>query len=195
MYFIPAGLLVKHSPQVLDAAQIMLGKVPDLSRLTIYGFLKYNLLPVTIGNIIGGGFFVGAIYWFVYLRHIAAEPVRSLMTKGPAAVKPDASVSDAAEIMKQDGSASVLVGELGSSIGFVSETDIIQKVVAVGKNPALTKVSQIMSAPLISVDIKTPLYKIYRTMVDCKIRHLIITEKGQQVGFVSVKDLLKKSLT
>ena len=194
MYFVPVGLLVKHSPQVVDAAQIMLGKAPDLSHLTIYGFLKYNLLPVTIGNIIGGGFFVGAVYWFVYLRHTAAEPVRSLMTRGPAAVRPDASVAEAADIMKQRGFASVLVGELGSSVGFVSETDIVQKVVAAGKNPALIKVEQIMSAPLISVDIKTPVYKIYRTMVDRKIRHLIITEKGHQVGFVSVKDLLKRPL-
>lgn len=68
MYFIPAGLLVKHSPQVLAAAQAALGGAADLSGLTIYGFLIRNLLPVTVGNIIGGSLFVGAVYWLVYLR-------------------------------------------------------------------------------------------------------------------------------
>ena len=72
MYFIPAGLFLKRDPEVLAAAQSLLGKMPDLSRLTISGFLIRNLLPVTIGNIIGGSFFVGAIYWFVYLRRSAA---------------------------------------------------------------------------------------------------------------------------
>jgi formate/nitrite transporter len=61
MYFIPAGLVLKTDPAVVEAAA-------NLSRLTAAGFIQYNLIPVTIGNIIGGGFFVGAVYWFVYLR-------------------------------------------------------------------------------------------------------------------------------
>jgi formate/nitrite transporter FocA (FNT family) len=40
----------------------------DLSNLTVGDFLLNNLLPVTIGNIIGGAVLVGAVYWFVYLR-------------------------------------------------------------------------------------------------------------------------------
>lgn len=46
-------------------------------------------LPVTIGNIIGGGFFICAVRWFVRLRRSAAAPVRRLMTKGPPAVSAD----------------------------------------------------------------------------------------------------------
>lgn len=194
MYFVPMGLFMKQSPQVLQAAQVALGEVPDLSRLTVLGFLRYNLLPVTIGNIIGGSFFVGIIYWFIYLRRSAAEPIRRLMTSGPTSVAPDASVAEAVEVMKQHASASVLVGELGESVGFVSETDIVHKIVATGENPASVKVSQIMSSPLISVDIKTSIYEVYRTMSDRQIRHLLITESGRQVGFVSVRDLLKKPI-
>jgi formate transporter len=67
MYLIPAGLLVKQDPQVIAALRTGLATLPDLSQLTLAGFLV-NLTVVTIGNIIGGGFFVGAIYWFVYLR-------------------------------------------------------------------------------------------------------------------------------
>ena len=42
--------------------------VPDVGGLTWGSFLFDNLLPVTIGNIVGGAIMVGAVYWFVYLR-------------------------------------------------------------------------------------------------------------------------------
>ena len=64
VFFIPMGLLVKS-----DHSFMAVHKVPDgLSHLTWARFLWANLLPVTIGNVIGGGLLVGAVYWFVYLR-------------------------------------------------------------------------------------------------------------------------------
>jgi len=65
MYFIPMGLLLKEEPSVREAAGLSEGA---LSGLTWGDFLLANLLPVTIGNIIGGAVLVGAVYWFVYLR-------------------------------------------------------------------------------------------------------------------------------
>ncbi|HUF01648.1 MAG TPA: formate/nitrite family transporter [Gaiellaceae bacterium] len=64
MYFIGVGLLIKGDEEFvtgLDAA-------PDLESLTWGSFFADNLLPVTIGNVIGGGLMVGAVYWLVYLR-------------------------------------------------------------------------------------------------------------------------------
>jgi len=194
MYFVPAGLLIKQSPQVLEAAQNALGQAPDLSRLTIPGFLIHNLLPVSVGNIIGGGFMVAAIYWFVYLRRSAAEPIRRLMTDGPPTIAPGASVAEAVQVMKQHAIGSVLVGQPGKAIGIVSEADIVRKVISANQSPASMKAEQIMSTPLVSVDVKTPVYDIYRTMADNRIRHLVITDQGQWVGFVSVKDLLRRPI-
>ena len=192
MYFIPAGLLLKHNPQVLSAAAKVLGQAPDLSNLTVSGFLIKNLLPVTIGNIIGGGFLVGIVYWFVYLRQAAAEPIRRLMTKGPPTVAPNQTVAQAVETMKANGVGSVLVGQSEDDVvGIVSESDIVRKVLATGAQANAVKVADIMSSPLICVDVKTPIYRIYRTMTEHRIRHLVITEKGLKVGFVSVKDLLR----
>lgn len=68
MYFIPMGLLLKHEPSVLEAAAVMAGKAGDFTNLTTQAFLWNNLLPVTLGNIVGGGLLVGLVYWFVYLR-------------------------------------------------------------------------------------------------------------------------------
>jgi len=63
MYFISAGLLAKHQPEIVQLAGDM-----NLDNLTMMGFMFDNLLPVTLGNIIGGSVFVGLFYWFIYLR-------------------------------------------------------------------------------------------------------------------------------
>ena len=65
MYFIPYAILIKSFDPafVISLAE----KAPDLSRLTWSGFFLNNLLPVTIGNIIGGAGLVAVTYWFVYL--------------------------------------------------------------------------------------------------------------------------------
>lgn len=64
MYFIPIGLFIKTD----DSFVAGLDNAPDLSHLTWGSFLGDNLLPVTLGNIVGGGLMVGLVYWFVYLR-------------------------------------------------------------------------------------------------------------------------------
>ncbi len=67
MYFIPAGLFIKAwSPHSFwAAAGIKSGGYPTL---TWQDFFVGNLLPVTIGNIVGGAVLVGLVYWFVYLH-------------------------------------------------------------------------------------------------------------------------------
>lgn len=64
MYFISIGLLVKGDDEFVEG----LGPDLDLESLTWGAFFLDNLLPVTIGNVIGGAVMVGAVYWLVYLR-------------------------------------------------------------------------------------------------------------------------------
>ena len=61
MYFVPLGIVLKDT-----AAAGAFGK--PLDSLTWGNFLVGNLIPVTIGNIIGGAGLVGMLYWSVYLR-------------------------------------------------------------------------------------------------------------------------------
>ena len=70
MYYISAGILASHS-QALAGAAVSSGLVTSdaLQNLTWGGMLLHNLLPVTLGNILGGSGFVGMLYWFVYRRH------------------------------------------------------------------------------------------------------------------------------
>jgi formate transporter len=82
MFFIPMGILVSHIPGIVDfAAQatVTATMTPDaaaaaiaaykssLGPLTWSAFLIKNLIPVTLGNIVGGGIFVGSVYWYSYL--------------------------------------------------------------------------------------------------------------------------------
>jgi formate transporter len=73
MYIIPIGILLKDKPEIVQASGLSTG---ELDSLTWQGFLADNLLPVTIGNIIGGSLLVAAIYWLVYLR-----PKESVLTQ------------------------------------------------------------------------------------------------------------------
>jgi formate/nitrite transporter len=67
MYYIPIGLLIKFLAPSEFFSQI--GRTAaDYPHLTLSNFVFVNLLPVTVGNIIGGAVMVGLVYWFVYLR-------------------------------------------------------------------------------------------------------------------------------
>ena len=67
MYFIPAGLLLKTGTG--ESFWTSIGKTAaDYPALNVENFFLNNLIPVTIGNIIGGAVLVGIVYWFVYLR-------------------------------------------------------------------------------------------------------------------------------
>jgi formate transporter FocA len=67
MYFIPIALFIKAGAPASFWSAIGQTAV-EFSALTWQSFLLANLLPVTLGNIIGGAVLVGAVYWFVYLR-------------------------------------------------------------------------------------------------------------------------------
>lgn len=64
MFMIPVGIIAAADPQILEAGGITADK---LGNLHLAGFLR-NLLPVTLGNIVGGAIMVALVYKFIYLR-------------------------------------------------------------------------------------------------------------------------------
>ena len=81
MYFIPIGLFIKSGANAAFWENI--GKTAaDFPNLTWSNFFIVNLLPVTIGNIIGGAVMVGLVYWSIYLRKTAT------VTAAPPQAKP-----------------------------------------------------------------------------------------------------------
>jgi formate/nitrite transporter len=65
LYFVPLGLLLKGESEVVDAAGL---SSSALENLTVPDLIVGQLIPVTAGNIVGGAFLVGVVYWAVYLR-------------------------------------------------------------------------------------------------------------------------------
>lgn len=69
MYFIPMGLFIKYfDPSTYTDIVTKLNLGNEFANLTWGNFFVGNLLPVTIGNVIGGAVLVGGVYWFIYLR-------------------------------------------------------------------------------------------------------------------------------
>jgi formate/nitrite transporter len=69
MYYIPAGIMAKSNPLWVEAAHVGAEQLANLNWLT---FITKNLIPVTLGNIVGGGGMVGALYWISLRKKKAA---------------------------------------------------------------------------------------------------------------------------
>jgi formate transporter FocA len=90
MYFIPVGLFIKAGANSPFGSGGLDFVAADYANLTWSNFFLANLLPVTIGNIIGGAAMVGLVYWFIYLRPLRHEQAgieaseAANMQRGPA---------------------------------------------------------------------------------------------------------------
>ena len=66
MYYIPAGILAKSNASWVEASGLTAEKLAHLNWST---FITKNLVPVTIGNIVGGVILVAGVYWFTYYKN------------------------------------------------------------------------------------------------------------------------------
>lgn len=118
-------------------------------------------------------------------------PVKKVMTKGLMTITPTETVANAARRMKEENIGSLLVSENRKELaGIITETDIVRKVVAMGKKTEETKVSEIMSSPICTIDGEKSIVDANDMMDERHIRHLVVTEDGIPVGIISARDLL-----
>lgn len=69
MYYISCAILAATNSDFVSLAQSHFGiSTEALSNLSLYGMFIKNLIPVTLGNLVGGGFFVGAWYWWSHKK-------------------------------------------------------------------------------------------------------------------------------
>ena len=112
-----------------------------------------------------------------------------VMTNEVISIDQEASVQVAAEKMRKENICSLIVQQAGNFIGVVTETDVVKKVVAKRKVLSQTKVGEIMTSPIISIESTQPLNKANIIMALKGIRHLPVSSRGKIVGIVSSKDL------
>lgn len=118
--------------------------------------------------------------------------VRDWMSSPVVVVDPDTTVSYAMTLMRRRNIHSVVVdiSEKNKQYGIVTTTDIRDKIVAADRNPAETRVSEIMSGPIITGKADWTLAECSRVMQEKKFHHLpIADEHGTLIGMISATDI------
>ncbi len=103
----------------------------------------------------------------------------------------EASVKQAAEQMKSEGVGCVVATETGgNAVGLVTDRDLVLRVIAAGLDPESTRVSSVMSTPLVSAEPEQSLEVLLETMRSRGVRRVPILSAGKAVGIVSYDDIL-----
>lgn len=116
--------------------------------------------------------------------------VKDIMTKNVVSICVDNSVFEAAELMTSKQVSCLVIMDGEAPIGIVTERDIVRRVVA-KKIPLDTKVSEIMSKSLITVNPDASLKEAARLMSSNKIRRLPVTKQNRLVGIVVAADFVR----
>jgi len=115
------------------------------------------------------------------------RPVREVMTKRLIGIDSKASFKEGVAKMVEFSISSLVITNRDKVVGFITDTDV-KRSVASGLTPD-TKIEQIMTVDLITVNISASIREVLETMSKNKIKHLLVTEKGKVVGIVTVRDL------
>ena len=110
-------------------------------------------------------------------------------------VDPTATVREALELMAQHNIGAVLVLEGRTLAGIFSERDYARKVALKGKSSNETKVSDVMTAKVITIDTKHSIDQCMQIMTDNHIRHLPIVDDLQVMGLISIGDVVQEMIS
>lgn len=119
------------------------------------------------------------------------RPLAVMMTRAILTIGPDATLTEAARLMRDAQVGALLVVHEGAYLGVVSETDLVRKAMAQELDPAQAPVKTVMTSPLITMESDHSAHDASDLMADRGIRHLAVTQDGQIVGMISVRDLLR----
>jgi len=119
------------------------------------------------------------------------RPLAVMMSRDIRAIGPDATLAEAAGLMRDARVGALLVSGQGAYLGVVTETDLVRKAMAGGLDLTHERVQKVMSSPLITIEIDRSAHEASDLMAEKGIRHLAITQDGQVVGIISVRDLLR----
>src|SRR5919205_3853462 len=122
-----------------------------------------------------------------------AKSVRELMTSNPCSIDADKSIAYAAKMMRDEDVGLAPIVEGDRLVGTVTDRDIAIRVVAEGKDPESTKVKEIASTDLVTVDPQQDLDEALRLMAQHQVRRLpVVEEDGRLVGIVAQADVARE---
>ena len=118
-----------------------------------------------------------------------AQSIREVMTENPELVSPDTTVADAAKLMRDKDFGGILIGEGEDLKGFLTDRDIAVRVVAEGKDPSSTTVSDVVTTDLKTLSPDDSVEDAIELVRQHDIRRVPVVEGARPVGIVSIGDL------
>lgn len=123
------------------------------------------------------------------IREVLANKGNKVLT-----VSGQASVLEAIGIMSEANVGAIVIQDGDRPGGIFTERDYLRKIALKGLSSKNTTVSEVMSSPLITVELSDATRAAMETMTERRCRHLIVTDGGKMVGIVSLGDLVKRML-
>ena len=121
--------------------------------------------------------------------------VRDIMVRNVKTVRTDDSAWDAVVKMNKFRIGSVIVTNNGRPVGIITERNILERIVEPRLDPSSVKAKDIMSAPLITVDLNAAVEEAAQIMARKGIKKLPVVDGGRIVGVVSTSDIVRTSPT
>jgi len=123
------------------------------------------------------------------IREILANKGNKVLT-----VSGQVSVLEAIGIMSEANVGAVVIQDGDQPGGIFTERDYLRKIALKGLSSSNTLVSDVMSSPLITVELSDAIRDAMETMTERRCRHLVVKDNGKMVGIVSLGDLVKNML-
>jgi len=116
--------------------------------------------------------------------------VESVMRRPPVTTLFSDTISSIAEKMVSKNIGAVIIMSGGTPTGIVTERDIVEKIVRARRDPNKTRAQEIMSSPLLSIEVDRSVADALGLMRKRKTRRLAVTRKGRLVGIVTERRIL-----
>ena len=104
-------------------------------------------------------------------------------------VTPSASVADAVRVMNQHKVGSLVVKEGSRVVGMFTERDVLTRIVAAGRSPQTTKVSEVMTANVVTISSHTTVEEVMEIFATKRCRHLPFLAEGEMLCLISICDV------
>lgn len=114
------------------------------------------------------------------------------MTVNVEWLRPHDTVTQAAEAMTRSGVGALpICDNQGRLRGFITDRDIVVKILGAGRPPATTRVDALMDGPVVAIAADDDVSDAMFTMITCRVRRLPVVEGGMVIGIVSYADLAR----
>ena len=117
--------------------------------------------------------------------------MRDLMVRKVITTPKNSTVDEAVKLMNEHEIGCLIVTEKNKAVGILTERDLLKRVLAKSENLKRTRVEDVMSAPLISVEPDVQIGDASKLMFEKNIKKMPVIKKGELLGLVTLTDILR----